>query len=139
MTPEQYVHDRARRSGSSFYYAFMFLAPARRDAMTAFYAFCREIDDVVDEVHDPGVAGAKVAMNYLGVPALVWEQLSGSDWGIYAATYSSGWAAPVLMQSSTAVSSSAPDVYVSSNSQIVVAWSQADSAGLRHIYGQRYK
>ena len=87
----------------------------------------------------PGVAGAKVAMNYLGVPALVWEQLSGSDWGIYAATYSSGWAAPVLMQSSTAVSSSAPDVYVSSNSQIVVAWSQADSAGLRHIYGQRYK
>ena len=50
MTPEQYVQDKAQKSGSSFYYAFMFLPPARRQAMTAFYAFCREVDDVVDEV-----------------------------------------------------------------------------------------
>jgi len=87
----------------------------------------------------PGVAGAKVAMNYLGVPALVWAQLSGSDWGIYAATYSSGWVAPVLMPSGTGVNASAPDVFVSSNGQIVVAWAQADSSGLWHIYGQRYE
>jgi phytoene synthase len=61
MTPEQYVEDKAARSGSSFYYAFRFLPPERRAAITAFYAFCREVDDVVDEVHDPGVAAHKLA------------------------------------------------------------------------------
>jgi phytoene synthase len=61
MTPEQYVQDKAAKSGSSFYYAFLFLPPPRRAAITAFYAFCREVDDVVDEVHDPGVAATKLA------------------------------------------------------------------------------
>jgi phytoene synthase len=61
MTPEQYVQDKAARSGSSFYYAFLFLPPPRRAAITAFYAFCREVDDVVDEVSDPAVAATKLA------------------------------------------------------------------------------
>lgn len=61
MTPEQYVQDKAAGSGSSFYYAFLFLPPPRRAAITAFYAFCREVDDVVDEVSDPGVAATKLA------------------------------------------------------------------------------
>jgi len=61
MTPEQYVQQKAAASGSSFYYAFLFLPPPRRAAITAFYAFCREVDDVVDEVSDPGVAAAKLA------------------------------------------------------------------------------
>jgi phytoene synthase len=61
MTPEEYVQDKAAKSGSSFYYAFMFLPPPRRAAITAFYAFCREVDDVVDEVSDPGVAATKLA------------------------------------------------------------------------------
>jgi phytoene synthase len=61
MTPEQYVQDKAARSGSSFYYAFLFLPPPRRAAITAFYAFCREVDDVVDEVADPSVAATKLA------------------------------------------------------------------------------
>ncbi len=61
MTPEQYCHDKAQKSGSSFYYAFMFLPPARRNAMTAFYAFCREVDDVTDDVNDAGVAATKLA------------------------------------------------------------------------------
>ena len=60
MTPQQYVQDKAARSGSSFYYAFRFLPPPRRSAITAFYAFCREVDDVVDEVRDPGVAASKL-------------------------------------------------------------------------------
>jgi phytoene synthase len=60
-TPEQYVQDKAAASGSSFYYAFLFLPPERRAAITAFYAFCREVDDVVDEVSDPGVAATKLA------------------------------------------------------------------------------
>ncbi|HEX4235962.1 MAG TPA: presqualene diphosphate synthase HpnD [Caldimonas sp.] len=61
MTPEQYVQEKAAASGSSFYYAFLFLSPPRRAAITAFYAFCREVDDVADDVSDPGVAGTKLA------------------------------------------------------------------------------
>jgi phytoene synthase len=60
MTPQQYVQQRAAASGSSFYYAFLFLPPPRRAAITAFYAYCREIDDVVDEVQDPSVAASKL-------------------------------------------------------------------------------
>lgn len=61
MTPEQYVQQKAAGSGSSFYYAFLFLPAPRRAAITAFYAFCREVDDVVDEVSDAGVARTKLA------------------------------------------------------------------------------
>ena len=61
MTPEQYVQQKDAASGSSFYYAFLFLPKERRAAITAFYAFCREIDDVVDEITDPGVARTKLA------------------------------------------------------------------------------
>jgi phytoene synthase len=61
MSPQEYVQQKAAASGSSFYYAFLFLPKERRAAITAFYAFCREIDDVVDEVVDPGVAHTKLA------------------------------------------------------------------------------
>lgn len=61
MTPEHYVQQKAAASGSSFYYAFLFLPPERRAAITAFYAFCREIDDVADDLVDPGVAATKLA------------------------------------------------------------------------------
>jgi phytoene synthase len=61
MTPEQYVQQKAAASGSSFYYAFLFLPKPRRAAITAFYAFCREVDDVVDDMVDAGVAATKLA------------------------------------------------------------------------------
>lgn len=61
MTPENYVQEKAAASGSSFYYAFLFLPKPQRAAITAFYAYCREVDDVVDEVTDPGVAASKLA------------------------------------------------------------------------------
>jgi phytoene synthase len=61
VTPQQYVQQKAAGSGSSFYYAFLFLSPPRRAAITAFYAFCREVDDVVDEAGDPAVAASKLA------------------------------------------------------------------------------
>ncbi|WP_026182283.1 presqualene diphosphate synthase HpnD [Leeia oryzae] len=60
MTPDQYCADKAAKSGSSFYYAFRFLPMERRQAMMALYAFCREVDDVVDEVSDEQVARAKL-------------------------------------------------------------------------------
>lgn len=56
MTPDQYCQQKAAQSGSSFYYSFLFLPPQRRSAITALYAFCREVDDVVDETSDPQVA-----------------------------------------------------------------------------------
>lgn len=61
MNPDQYCQQRAAASGSSFYYSFLFLPPERRRAIVALYAYCREVDDVVDEVSDPGVARTKLA------------------------------------------------------------------------------
>ncbi len=49
----QACRDILGRSGSSFALAFRVLPPAQRDAMTAFYAFCRLVDDAVDEAPDP--------------------------------------------------------------------------------------
>ncbi len=61
MSPDEYCRQKAAQSGSSFYYSFMFLPPERRRAITALYAFCREVDDVVDETSEPGIAHAKLA------------------------------------------------------------------------------
>jgi 15-cis-phytoene synthase len=61
MTPDEYCQQKAAASGSSFYYSFLFLPPDKRRAITAFYAFCREVDDVVDETQDIGVARTKLA------------------------------------------------------------------------------
>lgn len=60
MTPQRYCRDKAAASGSSFTLSFLFLPGAKRDAITAFYAFCREVDDVVDECRDPAVARTKL-------------------------------------------------------------------------------
>ena len=75
MTPDEYCQKRAADSGSSFYYSFLFLPANRRRAITALYAFCREVDDVVDECQDPQIAATKlvwwrqtVAKLYAGAP-----------------------------------------------------------------------
>ena len=61
MTPDDYCQQKAAASGSSFYYSFLFLPPERRRAITALYAYCREIDDVVDETADENLARVKLA------------------------------------------------------------------------------
>ena len=61
MNPTEYVQQKAAASGSSFYYAFLFLPPPRRAAITTFYAFCREVDDVVDDATEESVARIKLA------------------------------------------------------------------------------
>ncbi|HMA32326.1 MAG TPA: presqualene diphosphate synthase HpnD [Casimicrobiaceae bacterium] len=61
MTPDEYCTRKAAQSGSSFHYSFRLLPPDRRRAITALYSFCREVDDVVDEVSDPEVARVKLA------------------------------------------------------------------------------
>jgi len=75
MTPDQYCQDKAAASGSSFYYSFLFLPKDKRRAITALYAFCREVDDVVDECTDEQVARTtlgwwrvQVAEIYYGKP-----------------------------------------------------------------------
>ena len=61
MTPDEYCQQKAAGSGSSFYYSFLFLPAERRRAITALYAYCREVDDIVDEGLDPQVAAPKLA------------------------------------------------------------------------------
>jgi len=61
MTPDEYCQQKAAASGSSFYYSFLFLPAPRRRAITALYAFCREVDDVVDETAEMQIAAAKLA------------------------------------------------------------------------------
>jgi 15-cis-phytoene synthase len=60
MNPHDYCQQKAAASGSSFYYSFLFLPPERRQAIMALYAFCREVDDVVDECHDLSLAQTKL-------------------------------------------------------------------------------
>jgi len=62
MTPEKYCEDKTRGSGSSFFYAFIFLSPEKRRAMMALYAFCREVDDIADEIKDKEVAARKLLL-----------------------------------------------------------------------------
>jgi 15-cis-phytoene synthase len=61
MTPDEYCQQKAAASGSSFYYSFLFLPAQRRRAITALYAFCREVDDAVDEASEVQLAAAKLA------------------------------------------------------------------------------
>ncbi len=60
MSPDEYCQQKAAQSGSSFYYSFLFLPPERRRAITALYAFCREVDDIVDECSDTAIARTKL-------------------------------------------------------------------------------
>ncbi len=60
MSPDEYCQEKAAQSGSSFYYSFLFLPQERRRAITALYAFCREVDDTVDDCTDVTVARNKL-------------------------------------------------------------------------------
>ena len=60
MSPDEYCQQKAAQSGSSFYYSFLFLPQERRRAITALYAFCREVDDTVDDCTDEGIARTKL-------------------------------------------------------------------------------
>jgi hypothetical protein len=85
MTPDEYCQERTARSGTSFYYSFLFLPPERRRAITALYAFCREVDDVVDEVTDPALARTKLAWwrteigtTFTGTPTILHGSTKGT-------------------------------------------------------------
>lgn len=61
MDPNQYCQEKTAQSGSSFYYSFIFLPAEKRAAITALYAFCREVDDIADDCTDAAIARAKLA------------------------------------------------------------------------------
>ncbi len=61
MTPQQYCQEKTAKSGSSFYYSFMFLPQQKREAITALYAFCREVDDIADECTELHIAQTKLS------------------------------------------------------------------------------
>ena len=77
MTPVEYCQDKAAKSGSSFYYAFLFLPPERRLAITALYAFCREVDDVVvgESCRREVVQAVYRALEDAGF--VLWDRISG--------------------------------------------------------------
>lgn len=60
MTPDEYCQEKTQQSGSSFYYSFLFLNETQRQAMTALYAYCREVDDIADECSDTTIAANKL-------------------------------------------------------------------------------
>jgi len=60
MSPDQYCQDKAAKSGSSFYYSLLFIPAEQRRVITALYAFCREVSNVVDECSEHDVARHKL-------------------------------------------------------------------------------
>ncbi|HEU6447696.1 MAG TPA: presqualene diphosphate synthase HpnD [Verrucomicrobiae bacterium] len=49
----QHTHAITKKSASNLALAFVLLPREKRDAMSALYAFCREVDDVADEENVP--------------------------------------------------------------------------------------
>ena len=62
MLALDYCCQKAAESHSSFLSGFRFLSVEKRNAITVLYAFCRELDDVVDGCTDPNVA--QITLNW---------------------------------------------------------------------------
>ena len=54
VQPEVHVENIVKSSGTSFYWAMRRLPQDKREAMYAIYAFCREVDDIADDISGPG-------------------------------------------------------------------------------------
>lgn len=61
MQPLDYCREKAQTSQSNFLASFRFLSAPQRDAMTILYAYCRELDDIVDDSRDPSIARTTLA------------------------------------------------------------------------------
>lgn len=62
MTPQDYCKKKTKESHSSFLFAFLFLSQKKRNALTALYAFCREVDDIADEPNEFGIGKKKIRL-----------------------------------------------------------------------------
>ena len=61
MQALDYCREKAQTSQSSFLTSFRFLSAPQRDAMTILYAYCRELDDIVDDSREANVARTTLA------------------------------------------------------------------------------
>src|SRR5437867_2041052 len=53
----------ARNAGTNFYYSFLVMPRAKRDAMCALYAFMRHSDDIADGAVAPALAGVAASVS----------------------------------------------------------------------------
>ncbi len=60
MSERAYVARLTRGSRSNFYYSFLFLPRPQREAIHAVYAFCRMVDDSVDQSPGPEEAARRM-------------------------------------------------------------------------------
>ena len=60
MTPEEYCRNQAAPNGSGFYYSVLFLPAEKRRALTALFAFFRELEEGARECSDPALAQIKL-------------------------------------------------------------------------------
>ena len=60
MSPQDYCKQKTKESHSSFLFAFLFLSQKKRNALTALYAFCREVDDIADECKGYDIGKSKL-------------------------------------------------------------------------------
>src|SRR6266849_4418502 len=67
MNAHQFVSRLTRKSRSNFFYAFLCLPRAQREAIYACYAFCRIVDDAVDLVTDRAQQRAELEEIIAGV------------------------------------------------------------------------
>lgn len=59
MTPQQYCREKALQTGSCLHYSLRFLPVFQRQALTALYAFFREIQGMSDSCHHVSVTAMK--------------------------------------------------------------------------------
>jgi presqualene diphosphate synthase len=59
--PRTAIRARVQSAGTSFYWAMRLLPEARREAMFAVYAFCREVDDIADSTDAPALKRTALA------------------------------------------------------------------------------
>jgi presqualene diphosphate synthase len=68
--PRAAIRARVAAAGTSFYWAMRLLPEARREAMFAVYAFCREVDDIADSDEAPAVKSAGLGEWRRGIHAI---------------------------------------------------------------------
>jgi presqualene diphosphate synthase len=64
------IRQRVEAAGTSFYWAMRLLPKQRREGMYAVYAFCREVDDIADDIAPPTQKQAALAVWHTEIEAL---------------------------------------------------------------------
>ena len=60
MSPEEYCRKKTLKSGTSFYYSFLFLDKDQKVAISALYSICRILDDIADNSKNIDISLSKL-------------------------------------------------------------------------------